>query len=220
MHPLRKKILSELILSLGLPFSKLKPKDTESNIFMYHLKQLIADGLVLKDPEGKYALTFEGKIFADYLSFKSFHPRLQPKIVTMIVCKNRKGELLLYKKKRQPFLGMITFPFGKIHLGESVLAAASREILEKTGIKGRLEREGIVYMTILQGDKILSSMLCHVFAGTSSRSRTLQTTETGECFWADILSVEADLMPGMMDVYKLIQTDSRKLFFQEFTYNL
>ena len=83
MHPVQKQILSQLIFNPCFPFSKLKSKEVEGNLFIYHLKQLITEGLVQKTSDGKYELTLEGKIYTDKLSLKTFKPRIQPKIATL-----------------------------------------------------------------------------------------------------------------------------------------
>src|SRR5687768_8604148 len=109
MHPLKTAILKQLILSDYLPFSKLKPKDIESNIFMYHLKALITDGLVEKI-DSKYQLTSQGQAYADSLNFKTLKRVQKPKALILLVYKNDKGECLLYKRQGQPMRGLLGFP--------------------------------------------------------------------------------------------------------------
>ncbi|MDO8638731.1 MAG: NUDIX domain-containing protein, partial [Candidatus Daviesbacteria bacterium] len=142
MHPIKRQILYQLITNPFLPFSKLKSKEIESNLFIYHLKQLILEGLVKKKADGKYELTSEGIGFTDRLSLSNFKPRIQPKIITLIVCQNKNGEFLLYKRGKQPFLGYTGFPYGKIHLGEKITQAAERELKEKTGLFAKLNHRG------------------------------------------------------------------------------
>ena len=220
MHPLRKQILHSLIINPSLPYSKLKPKEVEGNLFMYHIKQLITEGLVGKRPDGRYELSSQGKIFADQLSLKNFKPRVQPKIVTLIVCRNNRGEFLLYKRKRQPFLGQTGFPYGKIHLGETIAEAASRELKEKTGLSAEIKYRGEVYLMAYEGVEILSQMLCHIFEGKNPKGELMENSEIGECFWEEVKDPEeARFMAGFADVYKLISRPLANLFFEEFTYS-
>lgn len=219
MHPIKKQILYQLITNSSLPYSKLKPNDVESNLFIYHLKQLITEDLVVKKNDGKYELSDEGKKYADNLSLKNLQPRIQPKIVTLIVCKNNKGEVLLYKRKRQPFLGLVGFPYGKIHLGEKISEAALRELKEKTGLVSKLSHKGDAYLTTFKDDKLISQMFCHVFAGEDPKGELVVKSEIGECFWENIKNSKADkFMPGFDDVYNLINKPLRNLFFEEFVY--
>lgn len=182
MHPIKKQILRLLITNSSLLYSKLKPKEVESNLFVYHLKQLILEGLVKKRADGKYELTLEGKIYTDKLSLKNFKPRIQPKIVTLIICQNNKKELLLYKRKRQPFLGKIGFPYGKIHLGEKIFQAALRELKEKTGLSAKLTFKGDVYLTTFSKGELLNQMFCHIFEAKNPEGELIKEPEIGNCF--------------------------------------
>src|SRR5918996_1637704 len=105
MHYIQQKILHGLTHVDSARFSALRPSEIASNHFIYHLKQLIRDRLVLKNQDGSYSLTPAGKAYVDKVSFDGFRPRSQPKIVNLIACQNRKGEYLLYKRKHQPFIG-------------------------------------------------------------------------------------------------------------------
>lgn len=221
MHPLRKQILHQLIINPYLPYSKLKPKEIEGNLFMYHLKQLISEGLVEKRLDGKYELTSEGKVFVDKLSLETFKVRIQPKIVTLTICQNKKREYLLYKRKRQPFLNLIGFPYGKIHLGEKVAQAASREFKEKTGLSASLVHRGEVYLTTFQDSEVVSQMFCHVFEGRNPKGKLIENSEIGECFWEKVKDLpDKKFMPGFGDVFNLIKNPKKELFFAEFTYQL
>lgn len=221
MHPVRKQILYQLITNPFLPFSKLKPKEIESNLFIYHLKQLISEGLVTKRPDGKYELTIEGINLADRLSLGNFRVRIQPKIITLIVCQNNKGEFLLYKRKKQPLLGFIGFPYGKIHLGENITQAAERELEEKTGLTGKLKHRGDVYLTTYKDIDVLAQVFCHVFESKNPKGELIKNSEIGECFWEKVTDLsDKKFILGFKDIYNLIKKPSKNLFFAEFTYHI
>ncbi len=188
---------------------------------MYHLKQLTNDGLVQKRDDGKYELTLEGQNFSDSLSLKTLNPRIQPKIVTLLVCQNNKGEFLLYKRGKQPFLGLIGFPYGKIHLGEKIAAAAERELLEKTGLKTKPVHRGDVYLTIFKNGQVFTQMFCHVFTSKNTKGELIQRSEIGQCFWEKINNPkDPKFMSGFAEVFSLVKKRNRGLFFTELTYNL
>lgn len=220
MHPIKKQILFQLSISSALPFSKLKPKQIESNLFMYHLKQLISDEIIQKNDQGLYELTLDGYILMSKTSRVNFRVREQPLIFNMIICQNSKGQYLLYKRLRQPFLGQISFPYGKLHLGEKIQPAAHRELEEKTGLKGDLEFLGSVYKIIYQQDQLLTHTLVHIFKATNIQGQLITKGPLWECFWDKITKPEdKKYNPGTADVLKLYQSSSTP-FFEEFTYHI
>lgn len=222
MHPLQKHILHQLMFNKDLNFSKLKPKNIESNLFVYHLKLIINDGLVYKNPTGRYELTIDGKTFSDKISLAAFKPRIQPKIITMIVCKRKDGKQALYKKRRHPFIGLVGFPYGKIHLGEKVLAAANRELLEKANLEASLTLKGNVYMTTYQQEELFNQTFCHVFSAIKPQGELLKDSDIGDCFWGDVRKIDPkELIPGALDIYHLVEKKpGTQLFFAEFVYQI
>lgn len=161
-------------------------------------------------------MTSSGKLFVSQLSLESFQPRIQPKIVTLIACKNKKGEYLLYKRKLEPFKKRVGFPYGKIHLGEGVREAATRELEEKTGLSARLKHCGIAYLTIYQAGQLAAHMLCHVFSGKNPEGNLRNYSKIGKTFWKTIENPSSkEFMPGFCDIYGLIKKSPNRLFFKE-----
>ena len=115
-------------------FSELRADDVESNLFQYHLKHLLGKNMIEKC-EGGYRLAPKGLYYADRFSPEYKGERPQPKLITIVVLKNREGKVLLQQKLRQPWLGEYHLPAGKIHTGETTDGAATRELEEKTGVR-------------------------------------------------------------------------------------
>ena len=220
MHHIQKQILQKLIYKPSLGFAELRPEGIESNHFMYHLRQLINEGYIEKTTKG-YCLSKSGKSYADRLSLKDYKPRIQPKIVTLIVLKKPSGEHLLYKRAHQPFFGKIGFPYGKIHLGESIAEAANRELEEKTGLIATLRLIGDAYVTVYEDGELLSQMLAHVFVGKYRTGEIQNRSNKGKSFWADInKSKSKQYIPGFLDIYHEANNKKSKSFFKEFVYKL
>ena len=219
MHWIQNHVLRQLILFSDRRYADLKPANIEGNLFMYHLRRLEKDQLVCKRPDGRYELTSEGQLYADRLSLETFKPRLQPRIVSLIACQNKQGEWLLYRRKRQPLIGQVGFPYGKLHQGETVQKAAERELKEKTGLVGALHHRGDGYITIVEEGEVVSQIMFHLFYGKNLVGKLKADTAIGQAFWGDPLQVgKSELIRSVPDILKLLQNNPRGRFFAELTY--
>lgn len=62
------------------------------------------------------------------------YPR--PYLTADVVVFDKDGKVLLIKRKGHPFLGKFAFPGGFVNPDETVEEAASRELMEETGLSG------------------------------------------------------------------------------------
>ena len=220
MHQLQQHILSILIRHDARRYADLKPHEVEGNLFMYHLRAVIKAGWVAKRDDGQYELTPEGLRYADSLSLKTFTPRAQPRMVTLLVCRNAQGQYLLLKRKRQPMLGKVNFPYGKIHLGESIGEAANRELNEKTGLSAGLSHRGDGYITTYIGDEPVSQIFFHLFVASQIHGQLVPVSADGDVSWTTPHYDDPDIMPCVFDLISLLEPTSDKFFFTELIYHL
>ncbi len=212
MHPLQQHILKSIVLGGPQRFAQMKPRGIESNKFIYHLRKLIRAGYIELHKKA-YILTAQGKRYAEHASLEIFAERMQPKIVTMIVLKNKKGEYLLYHRYRVPFRNMISFPYGKVHIGERFEEAAAREITEKTGLKAKLALRGSIGLCIYDEEELVSHMLVYVYMASSYTGELHKETLAGKCYWGDIKNIPPRfLMPGTKQILKLLSTPKKNFF--------
>lgn len=214
LHVIQKEIMIRLIQNPELRYSQLKPKHIESNHFMYHLKALMREGMVEKKANGSYSLTMEGKLYADQVNLKTLKVRRQPKIVTLVAVQNSKDEWLLYKRKHQPLINQIGFPYGKLHLGETVQEAAERELMEKTGLTCKLKHRGDGYIIIHEENEPVSQICFHLFYGRNPKGKIKTETQYGWVRWS---SAEDDFtkppfMASMHDLIRFIETKKDRFF--------
>ena len=66
-------------------------------------------------------------------------PATRP-IAAVLAVVIRAGQVLLVQRANPPDAGLWGFPGGKLEFGESLLAAAERELLEETGVKAIAKR--------------------------------------------------------------------------------
>ena len=180
-HVIQKHILGVLMHQRFARFRDMRPPKTDSNLYSYHLKLLLTAGLVEKTDEG-YTLSKKGVVYVDRVSTATFDVRLQPKITTMFVIQNSDGQILLFKRYRQPFIGKWALPNGKVHITDaSVADSARREAREKLGVTSTdIVHAGECYIRTMSDNEVVMSTLVHVFKFNSDDielSETLQWVE-------------------------------------------
>jgi len=211
-HWIQNHILLELTRHETRRYSQLRPRDVESNLFIYHLKDLARSGYVEKAENG-YQLSAKGINFSQTLSLSTGKTRQQPKILTLVVGKNDQNEYLWVRWHRQPNSGRISFPHGMMHYGESIVDMAALELAEKAGLEADMMYLGEVYVRGIRDEKIELHMLVHIFTATNihSASGAIATRpEVCESFWAPFDSVEPEsFVPGFYEIAQLV--DKNKL---------
>jgi ADP-ribose pyrophosphatase YjhB (NUDIX family) len=83
----------------------------------------------------------------------------------MLVIQNSDGDVLLFKRKRQPYTDLWTLPYGKVHIDDSSsMAAAKREAAEKLGLEDQpMKHAGDCYIRIMDDGEVAMSTLAHIF---------------------------------------------------------
>ena len=219
MHIIQKHILKKLAENKTLRYAQLKPPLVEGNQFSYHLKTLIQRGYVMRKSTG-YALTTKGVHYSTQVTFEHFSIRIQPRITTLIVCRNNKGEYLTYTRNKQPFLNMDGFPYGKIHLGERVAGAAERELKEKAGITADLQQKGVMYLLVTDPQKeVIAHTLFHVFLGTNPKGTVVAESPIGKIRWlSEKELLKQNIMPGVPEALRMAKSRSSSLLFEEYEF--
>lgn len=163
-HVIQKHILSVLMRQRTARFRDMRPPNTDSNLYSYHLKLLLKGGLIDRNADG-YTLSKKGVVYVDRVSTATFDVRLQPKITTMFVVQNSDGQVLLYQRYRQPFIGTWSLPNGKVHIADaSVRESARREAREKLGVSDPdFMHAGECYIRTMSDSQVVMSTLVHVF---------------------------------------------------------
>ena len=222
-HHIQRDIVKKLISVKSARYAELRPKNIESNLFMYHLQQLIRSGYVEKAETG-YQLTPQGKRFADRASLTSLKLRIQPKLITIITVRRADGKWLLLERLHQPFIGSVGFPSGKVHYGEQLAISAARELREKANIDSiELTQRGTFIMLFSNEDAVENHIIGYVFSGEAPIGETTVQQENAffQTHWGDEseLMVENTLLKGHSELLELVKnTPKNQLFFAEHTF--
>lgn len=148
-HHIERSIMGHLLTHEYARFSAMRPPRVDTNLFTYHLKQLMKAGFIIKTELG-YTLSDKGLIYIDRISTNQMKLRTQPKIITMLLIQDGYGKVLLQKRTKQPYINTWTLPYGKLHIDdESVVAAAAREAREKLAYDPhKLRHAGDCYIVV------------------------------------------------------------------------
>lgn len=201
-HHIQRSIIDRLMRAPALRFSGLKPAGMESNIFMYHLKQLIKQKYVEKTVEGAYRLAPTGLSYVDRLSV-NLKPREQPKLIAILALHDEAGRWLLAERKAQPYIGTRMFISGKRHRGEHAGAHAARELHEKTGLQAELRQRGMADIQIYAATgELLTHAVALVYEGIVPADAAPPEADRLRYVWHDFADVRVPLMPGTRELYE------------------
>lgn len=212
MNWIQQHILVELTRHPSRRYSEMRPEGVEGNLFLYHLDGLIKDGLVEKN-EKKYTLTPKGLELASTLSLGTGKTRKQPQVLTAIACKNDQDEYLFSRWHRQPNTGLVSFPHGMVHFGETLPGMAALELAEKANLTADLSYLGMIELRVMSGQDVSSHMLVHIFvaANTQELSESSIKTDVSEPFWSKLSKLKAeDFVPGFYELAQIVDAHSAK----------
>lgn len=218
MHWIQKHILQQLSVHVSRRYVELKPESVDGNLFMYHMQRLQNSGYVSKN-DRTYMLSENGKIFASRMSLRKGSPLVQPKIVVMLICQNSNGDYLLFRWRRQPYYGMVSFPFSKLHFGRSLQDTLQEALFYKTQLGGEFNYLGDVYIRTLDDDgTVAEHILAHLYKVTDvSGTLGIYDGLTGEPFWGKVKdSPHNERVAGFADIFQLVASGEQG-FIKEIT---
>ena len=215
-HQIQMHIIGVLAHQKYARFRDMRPDKCDTNLYSYHLKVLQREGYITKAEKG-YSLGKKGLIYVDRVSAESMNIRTQPKIVIMFVVQDGDGNVLLYRRVRQPFIEQWTLPCGGISIDdETIESAAKREAREKLGLNDVEPRHaGDCYIRTTEGRAVVMSTLVHVFRFETDKISSSDTIQ-----WARPHRLnEFELAPAVEQIVTRAFFND-PYFFEEYTQTL
>ncbi len=221
---IKQQILTKLSLHKSLRYSEIKPKETENDLFNYHLQHLVRIGLVQKE-NGRYSLSETGiKYVHSEQMLGIFHP--VPDVfkltVLMILFDPAKSAVLAQKRGRKPHYGSWGIIGGVVHHGESIVKAASRVFSDETGLSAKFRIIGIIRNVKIYKNELFSDSIFYICASDSFTGQLKTETEHGVHRWIPITRAIANeenspqRMSGLVDILNAIKDENSILI--EFTH--
>ena len=187
VHSVQAKILRVLLFKPKARFANLNVDGLSTDHFTFHIKQLVASGLIRKIEDGSYELTIKGKEFANHFDTDKASVEPQAKVGVLIVgIKEEKNvrKYLVQQRLKHPYFGFHGFPSGKIRKGETVYETAKRELAEETGFKGDLILKAIRHkMDYSPKDDLLEDKFFFVFRAQNLKGKLIESFEGGKNLW-------------------------------------
>jgi len=185
---IQRDIIARLKNADSLRFSQLKPhQDIPNDLYNYHLKQLIGDGLIEKIETG-YQLSAAGKRHvADVHHTSDQDDRLFKFNALLIVTRRTDGTLYILNQRRtsQPSYGIVGLPGGTILKSEPLLDGAQRKLTQETGLSGSFRYLGTERRILYDGARLFSDVLFPFCLCEDAIGEPIPT-EFGENFWSPI----------------------------------
>ncbi|HSX30444.1 MAG TPA: NUDIX domain-containing protein [Candidatus Saccharimonadales bacterium] len=197
IHSAQTSILRELLFRPHAGYAELqKPTGLTSNHFSFHMQRLQELGLVEKRADGQYCLTTAGKEYANKLDTDSNTIERQPKIsVALVVEREHDGQTqyLCQQRLKNPFYGFWGRLGGKVRWGESLAEAASRELLEETGLTASFKFRALYHKRDYRtetGELLEDKLFCLMYA-TNVTGKLKADFEGGHNEWLTQAQFEA-----------------------------
>lgn len=219
MHWIQQHVLRQLIKSSQLRYADIKPPQIEGSLFMYHLKGLIRDGYIRKNKEGHYELTEKGRLDADKILLETMKEHPQPRVLALIACWNKQGELLLFTRRTQPVIDMIGFPAVNVDIGQKLVDNSEKQFKKQSGLEVKLKRSGEGYINLYRGKEVESSVFFHLLEGKNPKGKLNKVIGNGEFEWYEWPLKQTKLIPSMPKLVDLLKK-SKQPFFVELNYKL
>lgn len=204
-HHIQKNIVYTLAFSKGMRFGELKPDHLENKAFDYHLKKVILAGYVVKNEDGTYSLTSEGKRVGKGALKKQ--SRLIDRAYSTLLLAIRRpadGAWLLVRRKTQPLLGLTGFMNASPVAEKDITQTATDICREQTGLTGQFVVHGHGYFRIYRAGSLESFIHFTLLQCTDIQGELAQNSELAEYYWDTDPDFSApDMLPNMQTLRKM-----------------
>jgi predicted transcriptional regulator/ADP-ribose pyrophosphatase YjhB (NUDIX family) len=177
-----------------------------SNKGAYYIKKLINQGFIVKNKDF-YEITTKGENFLSYLDKLEEPTEIKQPIHDVFLIAMKGNKILIQKRKKRPFLGIIAPIGSRIRNGESIFKTANTKFFRDTGLSGEFELKGLIDSITIKGGKIFLHHILNVFKITNTKG-ILKNTEKGDNFWITEKEFykQKNKMTGMKEHFDIVKS--------------
>lgn len=180
---MQQDILVKLTHAHQLRFNELWDKQGESNVFSYHLKNLIESGLIKKEEE-YYKLTNDGMTYVASMEGTSGKTTKKPIVCSFVLgYKPEEDEILINIRKKEPFFNYVGISGGKMEFGSYPLKTAKEEFLEETGLQGDFQLSGISNYNTFNNKELMHHIVAFTYICTNCKGTLKTENREGNNKW-------------------------------------
>ena len=174
----------------------------------------------LEKREGSYTLTRSGKEYANRMDTDQKVLEKQPKLSVLLIVENSEGKFLSQQRLKQPFYGFWGRATGKVRWGETLEEAASRELLEETGLTANFRFAGVYHkMDYETSGDFLEDKYFLVMYGTDPQGE-LRDAEGHHNEWlsVDELNAKEKVFESIAEITMFASQNSDEMFEKKYHY--
>lgn len=217
---IEKEILEKLVYNSSLNYNSLWNKDKyPSSKFNYYLKKLLHFELLCKNDDRTYELTQKGMQHIAELNNKKLEKQIIPLPCSFVLCINSNNQVLLQTRKKQPYLGIINIPGGKVQFGETTKEAGIRELYEESRLKAQSTKLRIVdeIRTYDHKNEIYAHIIAYIHICYDFCGELQKENQEGEMKWYSLNEVKnlTNIFPNLKEVIPLLLREQNEVIIQE-----
>ncbi|MFA6073670.1 MAG: NUDIX domain-containing protein [Candidatus Woesearchaeota archaeon] len=212
---IRKQILQKFMYNKSMKYNEIRDQ-VPSNKFNYYLKLLLNEELI-EQTKDKYNLTPKGTQHISSLDGLKIEENRKP-IVCAFVMAYKNGKILVNERKKQPFMGYVGSPGGKIDFGNSIPEQAAQELLEETGlVASKMELKLITNYRTLDKKKneLTHQVIGFFYLATGIKGILKEEDREGRNFFMTLNQIKRAKKYPDFDFHIKTILGSKKLVFKE-----
>lgn len=206
-HHIQKEIVYDLAFADAMRFSELKPPELENKAFDYHLKKVVRAGYVVKNADGTYSLTSEGKRLGKGVKKKQSRLIDRAYSVLLLAIQRKEDDAwLLVRRKTQPLLGLTGFMNAQPIAEQDALQTGAEICRQQTGLVGDFVVQGHGYFRIFRAGELESFIHFTLLKCTDIQGELSQNSELAEYYWDTDPDFSApEMLPNMQTLHKMCE---------------